>query len=66
MTLGEFKEYIKNMRDDVELKYHHCGEYHSVNTFSTSGNALILVTKNYDESDAEGIIRTMIKFNKKV
>ena len=64
MTLGEFKEYTKNMRDDVELKFHYAGGYHPINSFSTSNNTLILVTSNYASSDIEGIIETMIKFRK--
>ena len=64
MTLGEFKEYTKNMRDDVELKFHYAGGYHPVNSFATSDNTLILVTNNYDSSDIEGVIKAMIKFKK--
>lgn len=64
MTLGEFKEFTKNMRDDVELKFHYAGGYHHINSFSTSDNTLILVTNNYDSPDIEGVIKAMIKFKK--
>lgn len=64
MTLGEFKEFTKNMRDDVELKFHYTGGYHPINSFSTSDNTLILVTNNYDSPDIEGVIKAMIKFKK--
>ena len=65
MTLGEFKEFTKNMRDDVELKFHYAGEYYPINSFSTSNNTLILVTSNYDLPDIEGIIEAMIKLIKR-
>lgn len=64
MTLGEFKEYTKNMRDDVELKYAYASGYHPINSFSTLDNSLILVTNNYDSPDIEGVIKAMIKFKK--
>lgn len=64
MTLGEFKEFTKNMRDDVELKYAYASEYHPINSFSTSDNTLILVTSNYDSPHIEGVIEAMIKFRK--
>ena len=38
MTLGEFREYTKNMRDDVELFYHHGGSFHPINTFYVPNN----------------------------
>lgn len=65
MTLGEFKEFTKNMRDDAELKYHYASEYHPINSFATSDNTLILVTSNYDSPDIEGIIEAMIKLIKR-
>lgn len=64
MTLGEFKEFTKNMRDDVELKFYYAGGYHPINSFSTLNNSLILVTNNYDSPDIEGVIKAMIKFRK--
>lgn len=64
MTLGEFKEFTKNMRDDVVLKFHFAGGYHPINSFSTLDNSLILVTNNYDSPNIEGVIKAMIKFKK--
>lgn len=60
MTLGEFREYTKNMRDDVNLVYHHSGGYVPINTFNVVGDdTLAMVNKNYGENHIMGIVTAM-------
>lgn len=64
MTLGEFREYTKNMRDDVDLMYHHAGGYHQINTFHPIGrDALVFCYSSYMQEDYIGIIESMAMLN---
>lgn len=65
MTLGEFREYTKNMRDDVNLAYHHNGGYVPINTFNVVGDdTLAMVNKNYEENHIMGIVTAMAVLSK--
>ena len=65
MTLGEFREYTKNMRDDVNLVYHHSGGYIPINTFGIANdNTLVMVNNNYEENHIMGIVTAMAVFDK--
>lgn len=66
MTLGEFREYTKNMRDDANLVYHHSGGYVPINTFNVVGDdTLAMVNSNYGEDDIMGIITAMSVLDKR-
>ena len=66
MTLGEFREYTKNMRDDVNLVYHHSGGYIPINTFGIANdNTLVMVNNNYEENHIMGIVTAMAVFDKR-
>lgn len=67
MTLGEFREYTKNMRDDVNIAYHHSGAYIPINTFGIADddNTLVMVNTNYEENHIMGIVTAMAVFDKR-
>lgn len=66
MTLGEFREYTKNMRDDVNLTYHHSGVYVPINTFGIADDStLVMVNNNYEENYIMGIVTAMAVFDKR-
>lgn len=66
MTLGDFRKYTEHLSNDIELNYHHGGEYHPIRTFANNGdNTLVLVTSNWGIQDIEGIIETIVSLKKK-